>query len=125
MGHLEPGPTTPPLCAAAHDSARGTRVDFMFAMPRSGAAAAECGVAEQLAVCCGCQTELQRRRARRCSRCRLAFYCSRACQLNYHKRHVRWCKRQAAAQAQLRLQHPTALVRRQFCCLKAPTPAAG
>jgi hypothetical protein len=64
----------------------------------------------QLCVCCSCQTELERARALRCSRCRLAFYCSRACQKSYHKRHVRWCKEEAAAQARLREEHPTALV---------------
>jgi hypothetical protein len=46
----------------------------------------------------------------RCSRCRLAFYCSRACQEVYHKRHSRWCRKQAVAQAQLRERYPTALV---------------
>ena len=72
------------------------------------------GVAEQppqLCVCCACRSELRRADAFRCSRCRLAFYCSRECQRSYHKRHVRWCKREAGLQAQLRAEHPHALVR--------------
>jgi hypothetical protein len=64
----------------------------------------------QLCVCCACEKEMERARARRCSRCRLAFYCSRDCQKSYHKRHVRWCKAEAAAQARLREEYPTALV---------------
>ena len=102
-----PAPTRPPLRAAA---APYGPVPISDLMPRGGAAAAQCGVAEQLAVCCGCCKELPRRRAMRCSRCRLAFYCSRACQEVYHKRHSRWCRKQAVAQAQLRERYPTALV---------------
>ena len=64
----------------------------------------------QLCVCCACEKEMERARARRCSRCHLAFYCSRDCQKSYHKRHVRWCKAEAAAQARLREEYPTALV---------------
>ncbi len=64
----------------------------------------------QLCVCCECEKEMERAQAHRCSRCRLAFYCSRDCQKQYHKRHVRWCKAEAAAQARLREEYPTALV---------------
>ena len=64
----------------------------------------------QLCLCCSCQGELTRLKARRCSRCKLAFYCSPECQKLYHKRHVRWCKAEATAQAQLREKYPAALV---------------
>ena len=91
--------------------------DLMPQRPEDAAAAEECGIAAQLAVCCGCQRELLRKKSMRCTRCKLAFYCSKECQTSYHKRHVKWCKAEAAAQAKLRAAHPEALVCSSSLCL--------
>jgi hypothetical protein len=70
----------------------------------------DCGMQEQLCVCCHCQAEMRRPAALVCSRCHLAFYCSRDCQVAYHKKHAKWCKRESSAQAALRAASPQALV---------------
>ena len=121
------GPEPPPSAAnptTSPTTAPNLTLREVSALSDKGEPTTGPGVAEQppqLCVCCACRSELRRADAFRCSRCRLAFYCSRECQRSYHKRHVRWCKREAGLQAQLRAEHPHALVRTGT----PPPPALG
>ena len=56
------------------------------------------------------EKDMVRAEALVCSRCHLAFYCSKECQRLYHTQHVKWCKHEASKQADLRAEHPASLV---------------